>query len=369
MNRAVDHRSDLYALGATFYEMLTGRAPFAASDAMELVHCHLAVRPTPPSEVQSAVPEALSDIVVKLLAKAPEDRYQSAYGLVRDLEVCRKLWVERKRVDAFPLGQHDVASRFQIPARLYGREAEIAAVAASFERVSAGGVELLVLAGASGVGKSVLVGEIQRAVTERRGHLVSGKFDQFSSHSPYASLIDALSELVRQLLREPPEQLARWREKITGVLAGNLGVVAEVIPDVTRITGPPPPLPALGPTEAQHRFNLVFRQFIGTFTGPEHPLVLFLDDLHWGDAASIRLLRTLVSDPDAHNLLIIGAFRPEAVQPDDPLPQALEALDSARVHQIALGPLPLEVVVELVADTLRTSREEATSLGALVHER
>ena len=178
-----------------------------------------------------------------------------------------------------------------------------------------------------------------------------------------------MSELVRQLLGEPPEQLARWRDKIVDTLGGNLGVVAEVIPDVTRITGPPPPLPDLGPTEAQHRFNLVFRQFIGTFTSPDHPLVVFLDDLHWGDAASIRLLRTLVSDPDAHNLLVIGAFRPEDVEPEGPLPQALESLDPARVHRLDLGPLSLDVVVDLVADVLRTSREEATSLGALVHER
>ncbi len=369
MNRAVDHRSDLYALGATFYEMLTGRVPFVASDAMELVHSHLAVRPDPPHLVQPAVPEALSEIVVKLLAKAPEDRYQSAYGLVRDLEQSRRQWSERGQIEPFPLGQHDVASRFQIPSRLYGREAEIAAMTESFERVSAGATELLVLAGSSGVGKSVLVGEIQRAVTERRGHLVSGKFDQFSSHSPYASLIDALSELVRQLLGEPPEQLARWRDTIVDNLGGNLGVVADVIPDVTRITGPPPPVPDLGPTEAQHRFNLVFRQFIGTFTSPDHPLVLFLDDLHWGDAASIRLLRTLVTDPDAHNLLIIGAFRPEEVEPDGPLLQALESLDPARVRRLDLGPLSLEVVVDLVADALRTTREEATSLGALVHER
>src|SRR5688572_9400498 len=369
MNRAVDHRSDLYALGATFYEMLTGRVPFVTSDAMELVHSHLAVRPDPPHAVQPAVPEALSDIVVKLLAKAPEDRYQSAYGLVRDLEAGRRQWSEQGRIEPFELGRHDVASRFQIPSRLYGRDSEIAAMTESFRRVSAGATELLVLAGSSGVGKSVIVGEIQQAVTERRGHLISGKFDQFSSHSPYASLIDALSELVRQLLGEPPEQLARWRATIIETLGGNLGVVAEVIPDVTRITGPPPPVPELGPTEAQHRFNLVFRQFIGTFTGSDHPLVLFLDDLHWGDAASIRLLRTLVSDPDAHNLLVIGAFRSDEVAPDGLRVQALDALDPARVRRIDLDPLPLGVVVELVADALRTTREEAASLGALVHER
>ena len=243
MNRAVDHRSDLYALGATFYELLTGRVPFPTEDAMELVHCHLAVRPTPPCEVRDAVPEALSDIAVKLLAKAPEDRYQSAYGLVRDLEVCRRQWGEGARIEAFPLGRQDVAGRFQIPAHLYGREAEIAALRESFDRVMAGASELLLLVGASGVGKSALVGEIQRSVAERRGYLISGKFDQFSRQSPYASLIAALRDLVRQLLGEPPEKLAQWRKAILDALGGNAGVVAEVIPDVTKITGPPPRWP------------------------------------------------------------------------------------------------------------------------------
>jgi predicted ATPase/signal transduction histidine kinase len=369
MNRAVDHRSDFYALGATFYEALTGRPPFSAADAMELVHCHLAVRPVPPRDVNPAVPDALSDIVVKLLAKSPEDRYQSAYGLVRDLETCQAAWREHRRIDAFPLGLHDVASRFALPERLYGREDETAELVAALDRAAGGAAELVLLAGASGVGKSVLVREVQGPTVERRGYFISGKFDQYSSSTPYASLINAVRELIRQLLGEPPERIAAWRGEILAALAGNAAVVGEVIPDVTLITGPLPPVPELGPTETQNRFNLVFRQFIRTLARPEHPLVIFLDDLHWADAASVRLLRTLVSDREARHLLIIGAYRPEALEPDGALAQAIAALDPSLVRRIELGPLDPGTVARFVADTVRTTADDAARLSRLVHER
>ena len=369
MNRAVDHRSDFYALGATFYEALTGQPPFTATDAMELVHCHLAVRPVPPREVNPAVPEALADIVMKLLAKSPEDRYQSAYGLLRDLEACQVAWREHQHIDGFPLGRHDVASRFSIPDRLYGREAETGELLASLNRVTDGSAELVLLVGGSGVGKSVLVQEIQGPTVERHGHFIRGKFDQYSASAPYASLIDAVRELVHQLLGEPPERIAAWRDAILAALAGNAAVVGDVIPDVTRITGPLPPVAELGPTETQNRFNVVFRRFIRTLARPEHPLVVFLDDLHWADVASVRLLRTLVSDPDARHLLIIGAYRPEAVDPSGPLATAIADLDPSSVRHIELGPLGLETVTELVADTVRAARDEAAPLARLVHER
>ncbi len=369
MNRAVDHRSDFYALGATFYEALTGQPPFTATDAMELVHCHLAVRPVPPREVNPAVPEALADIVMKLLAKSPEDRYQSAYGLLRDLEACQVAWREHQHIDGFRLGRHDVASRFSIPDRLYGREAETGELLASLNRVTDGSAELVLLVGGSGVGKSVLVQEIQGPTVERHGHFIRGKFDQYSASAPYASLIDAVRQLVHQLLGEPPERIAAWRDAILAALAGNAAVVGDVIPDVTRITGPLPPVAELGPTETQNRFNVVFRRFIRTLARPEHPLVVFLDDLHWADVASVRLLRTLVSDPDARHLLIIGAYRPEAVDPSGPLATAIADLDPSSVRHIELGPLGLDTVTELVADTVRAARDEAAPLARLVHER
>ena len=237
-----------------------------------------------------------------------------------------------------------MASRFSIPDRLYGREAETAELLASLERVADGSAELLLLVGGSGVGKSVLVQEIQGPTVERRGFFIRGKFDQYSASAPYASLIDAVRELVHQLLGEPPERIATWRDAILTALAGNAAVVGDVIPDVTLITGPLPPVAELGPTETQNRFNVVFRRFIRTFARPEHPLVIFLDDLHWADAASIRLLRTLVSDPDARHLLIIGAYRPEAVDPSGPLAAAIAALDPSSVRHIELGPLGLDTV-------------------------
>ena len=369
MNRAVDHRSDFYALGATLYEALTGRPPFTADDAMEMVHCHLAVRPVPPREVNPSVPDALSEIVVKLLAKSAEDRYQSAYGLLQDLERCQVAWREHQRIDAFPLGGHDVASRFNVPDRLYGREAETALLLSALERTASGSTELLLLVGGSGTGKSALVQEIQGPTIERRGYFIRGKFDQYSASTPYGSLIDAVRELVHQLLGEPPERITAWRDAILTALGGNAAVVGDVVPDVTRITGPLPPVAELGPTETQNRFNVVFRRFIRTFARPEQPLVIFLDDLHWADAASIRLLRTLVSDPEARNLLIVGAYRPEAVDPSGPLAAAIAESDPSSTRRIELGELDLSTITDLVADTVRTSRDEAASLAGLVHER
>ncbi|MGH9011423.1 MAG: ATP-binding protein, partial [Acidimicrobiia bacterium] len=369
MSRAVDHRSDFYALGATFYEALTGRPPFTAEDAMELVHCHLAVRPAPPREVNPSVPEALSDIVLKLLAKSAEDRYQSAYGLLQDLERCQIALREHQRIDAFPLGAQDVASRFSVPDRLYGREAEVAELLAALERAASGSTELLLLVGGSGTGKSALVQEIQGPTIERRGYFIGGKFDQYSASTPYGSLIDAMRELVHQLLGEPPDRITAWRDAILTALAGNAAVVGDVVPDVTRITGPLPPVAELGPTETQNRFNVVFRRFIRTFARPEQPLVIFLDDLHWADAASIRLLRTLVSDPEARHLLIVGAYRPEAVDPSAPLAAAIASLDPSSTPRIELGELDLSTVTDLVADTVRAPQDEAASLAGLVHER
>ncbi|HEV3364254.1 MAG TPA: AAA family ATPase, partial [Acidimicrobiia bacterium] len=369
MNRAVDHRSDFYALGATFYETLTGRPPFTADDAMELVHCHLAVRPVPPQEVNPSVPEALSDIVVKLLAKSPEDRYQSAYGLLQDLEQCQIAWRERQRIDAFPLGEQDVASRFSVPDRLYGREAEVVELLAALERTSNGSTELLLLAGGSGTGKSALVQEMQGPTIERRGYFIRGKFDQYSGNAPYGSLIDAVRELVHQLLGEPPERITAWRDAILTALAGNAAVVGDVVPDVTRITGPLPPVAELGPTETQNRFNVVFRRFIRTFARPDQPLVMFLDDLHWADAASIRLLQTLLSDPEARNLLIVGAYRPEAVDASGPLAAAIDSLEPSSTRCIEIGDLDLSMVTDLVADTVRAPRDETVALAGLVHER
>ena len=344
MNRAIDHRSDFYSLGATFYEALTGRPPFAADDAMEMVHCHLAVRPVPPLEVNPSVPEALSDIVVKLLAKSAEDRYQSAYGLLRDLEVCQAAWRDGQRIDAFPLGLHDVSSRFNIPDRLYGREAETAELLASLDRAANGKTELLLLVGGSGTGKSVLVQELERPTVERRGFFIRGKFDQYSASAPYASLIDAVKELVHQLLGEPPDRVAAWRDAILPDWPAMRRWSATSSPTSPGSPGPSHPSQNWGRRKRRTASTSCSGGSSGRSPAPEQPLVIFLDDLHWADAASIRLLRTLVSDPEARNLLIVGAYRPEAVDPSGPLAAAIAALDPSSVRRIELGALDLATV-------------------------
>jgi predicted ATPase/signal transduction histidine kinase len=367
--RIPDHRSDLYSLGATFYEMLTGRVPFPAEDPMEVIHCHLAVRPVPPATANPKIPVVVSDIVAKLLGKEPEHRYQSAYGVRRDLERCREAWRARGTVEPFPLAGYDRAGRFSLPDRLYGREGEARLLLTAFERVSLGGAALVLLSGASGVGKSALVHEVRPAVSDRGGWLVEGKFDQYAQGGPYASLIAALRQLARQLLGEPAEQLAAWKRTILEALGANSGLVVDVVPEMALVIGEVPAPPEVGPTEAQNRFNLVFSRFLGLFARPDHPLVLFLDDLHWADLDSLRLLSSLVADPDAAHLLVIGAYRPESVSGSHPLALTLAEIDPALVERLDLAPLPAATANQYVADALSVTPDEAAPLAALLHGR
>lgn len=285
MNRAMDYRTDLYSLGATFYRMLTRRQPFDTEDAMELVHCHIAKLPKAPHEVDSNIPRVLSDILLKLMAKAPEDRYQSALGLQADLQQCLDRFQLKRSIDSFELGQHDISDHFQIPQKLYGREHEVETLMNAFSRVAEGGIEMMLVAGYSGVGKSALIHEIHKPIVVKRGYFISGKFGQFERNIPYSAIIQAFQELIKHLFTEPEERLVLWKEKLMFALEPNGQVIVDVIPEVKTIMGPQPPVPELGPQETQNRFNLTFRKFIEVFSQEDHPLVIFLDDLQWADSA------------------------------------------------------------------------------------
>jgi PAS domain S-box-containing protein len=369
MNRSIDSRSDLYALGVTFYQMLTGALPFTAADPMEWVHCHLARRPAAPTERLNDVPGAVSAIVMKLLAKRAEDRYQTAGGLESDLRRCRTEWSAQSRIDYFTLGERDTPNRLLIPEKLYGREREVGTLLAAFDRVvKAGTAELVLVSGYSGIGKSSVVNELQPVLVPPRGLFAAGKFDQYKRDIPYSTLAQAFQSLVRPLLVKDDVELGDWREALREALGPNGQLMVGLVPELSFIIGEQAPVPELPPQDAQRRFQLVFRRFLSVFARPEHPLALFLDDLQWLDAATLDLLEDSLTHPDVRHVLLIGAYRDNEVTATHPLMRRLEAIrGSGRVQDIKLHPLTAEDLSGLVADSLRIAAEQATPLAGLVH--
>ncbi|MCT7980085.1 SpoIIE family protein phosphatase [Laspinema olomoucense] len=380
MNRSIDYRTDFYSLGITFYQMLTRELPFPTTDPVEMVHAHIAKQPIPPHQVNPEIPPVVSAIVMKLLSKTAEERYQSAYGLIYDLEKCWRQWGETGQIDEFTPGEQDTSDKFQISQKLYGREAEIAALMAAFERVSgtaqngdfsepkSSGIELMLVSGFSGIGKSVIVQEIHKPIAQQRGYFISGKFDQFNRDIPYQSLIQAFQNLIRQILTETPERLARWQQRIMEALGTEGQVITDVIPELELLIGVQPLVPELPPTETQNRFNLLFQKFIAVFAQKEHTLVVFLDDLQWVDLASLKLIQRLATASESQALLIIGAYRDNEVDAAHPLISAVEEMEEqgAIINRIELQPLKLEHINQLIADTLHCSETKSLPLGELI---
>ncbi|AUS99517.1 histidine kinase [Nostoc sp. CENA543] len=384
MNRGIDYRTDFYSLGVTFYELLTDELPFSSTDAMELVHSHIAKIPPPIQEINPDIPFVISEIVRKLMAKNAEDRYQSALGLKFDLEKCLNQLKTTGEIRDFKIAQRDVCDRFIIPDKLYGRETEVQTLLAAFERVSLGATEMMLVAGFSGIGKTAVVNEVHKPIVRQRGYFIKGKYDQFQRNIPFSAFVQAFRDLMGQLLTESDVQIERWRNKILEAVGEHGQVIIEVIPELENIIGKQPPASELSGTAAQNRFNLLFQKFTQVFTTKEHPLVIFLDDLQWADSASLKLMQLLMADTG--HLFIIGAYRDNEtalassretrptqclVNPGHPLLLTLSEIQKsqAKINTITLAPLSQVQVNQLVADTLKCSQDLASSLTELVYQK
>ncbi|UQA56013.1 AAA family ATPase [Polyangium aurulentum] len=371
MNRAVDARSDLYSLGAILYEMLVGRVPFPDREVQDVLLGHLVRSPTPPRELAPSVPAALSEIVMKLLAKTPEERYQSAAGLAFDLAECLERWRESGAIEAFPLCTKDRVPELRRAQRLYGRERDIAALLQAFERARERGPELVLVSGYSGIGKSALVREIHKTISRHGGYFISGKFEQLARDVPFAPVFSALRELLREVLTESPEAVAQWKQKLLHALKGNGALLTDLVPELVFLLGELPKAPELTPDQAKNRFELTLLDFLQVFASPASPLVLFLDDLQWLDPASRRFLHLLLTDAFSEHLLVIGAYRDNEVEGGHPLLSLIAEIEEAgfRPANIRLGPLDREMVHHLVADTLTSQPGDVHDLGEVCYEK
>lgn len=421
MNRGIDYRSDFYSLGVTCYELLTGQLPFISQEPMELVHCHLAKQPIPAAQINPEIPLVLSEIVSKLMEKNAENRYQSALGLKHDLKICQAQLQASGEIPWFVLGENDICDRFIIPEKLYGRESEVAELLAAFDRIAKhrylaessfhapprnkdqenlpplsvpilsqlnreaeplemryqaehgneGKSELVLVAGFSGVGKTVVVNEVHKPIVRQRGYFIKGKYDQFQRNIPFSAFVQAFRDLMKQLLSESDAELQEWQTKIQQAVGENGQVMVEVIPELELIIGKQAAVSELLGSAAENRFNLVFQKFISVFTTKEHPLVIFLDDLQWSDSASLKLLQVLLGEKDSQNLLVIGAYRDNEVSPVHPFMLAVAeiAASGTVVNTMTLQPLSQTDINDLIADTLICDRPLAEPLTELVYQK
>ena len=368
MNRPLDYRSDFYSLGATLFELFSGRVPFRSREAMEIIHAHIARQPVPLDQKAPQVPKTLSNMVMKLMAKRAEARYQSHSGLSADLLACLEQLEKNGNVSDFPLGRHDMPKELQIAPGLYGREDEIAALEAALKRVSQGATEMVLISGTAGVGKTALVGEIHQSVAQKNGFFISGKFDQLRHNIPYSALIQALRGLIREIPAEDKSGMERWKNRIRAALGPNGQLMTRVIPELERMIGPQPPLPGMGALEARNRFTAVLLDFISVFCEKTHPLVIFLDDLQWVDADTLKLVERIAQDPERKPLLFLGAYRDNKVDDGHRLTISLEVIKKSGlpVQTIPLKPLNPEDISQLLAHTCHCRPEDANPLAEVL---
>lgn len=371
-NQAVDQRSDLYSLGITFYEIYTGKLPFSSKDLLGWFHSHLAKPPPPLPLFPPPVAPLLGDIIAKLLAKAPEERYQTAAGLLYDLKMCKEMLSSHQDVTSFKLGSKDISEQFHISQKLYGRENQVSELLAAFDRVvNTATPEMILISGYAGIGKTALVRELYIPLAKERGFFLSGKFDQYKRGIPYSIFLQAFRDLILELLAAPEEQVKEWKKQLQEALGINAQLIVNFIPEVELLIGSQPPIPDLPLDETENRFQMVFDNFLNVFTKKEHPVSLFIDDLQWADLASLKLIEHILSGPEKKHLLLVGAYRSNEVDSTHPLTLTLENMKRSNclVSTLELTPLSKEHVLELVTETVHQSFEKVQPLAMLIHQK
>ncbi len=369
MKQSVAVGTDFYSLGVVLYELLTGRPPFPADDPLALIHAHMAAAPKPPALVNRAVPQVVSDIIMKLLAKSPAERYCNGFGLLHDLQECIRRLEESGGISPFPIGRKDFSPHFLISRKMIGRKAEMAELQAVFERVAQGPAECVLIGGAAGIGKSALIHEFQRIIAAGGAYCVAGKYDQFRGKEPYAPLYQALKDLIRQVLAESPQAVQRRKQQLLAALGVNARIVTEALPEIELIIGPQPEISPLGPAEEKNRFQEVWKNFIRVFATVSHPLVVFMDDLQWADEESIDFMQQMVSPGDCRSLLWIGAYRESPAAEGEPEagPAWASGRLECRVTHLCMRPMDLLEVNLHVAATLGCATMESFALAELIH--
>ena len=371
INRLIDYRTDYYSLGATFYELITGGyPPFSAEDTMGWIYSHIAKIPPSPRSINPAIPEMLAKVILKLLSKVPEDRYQSSQGLLDDLRNCRDQWDAKRAIEVFPLARSDISEKFQIPQILYGREAETQSLLTGFAAVARGNTEMICVTGNSGVGKTSLVHEVKKPIVHSKGYFIEGKFDQFERDVPYRAVTQAFQGLIRQILSESAGRLSYWQNRLQDALGPNGQLILDVLPEMADVIGPQPPPQEMNPEETKNRFLVTFRRLIGVFATADHPLAIFLDDLQWSDSATLNLVESLVTSSEVGYLYLIAGYRSNEVSDGHPMALALAAIRKSRsVAELNLLPLTRETVPLIVAGAVHRDVEAVRELSASIFQK